>query len=136
MGKAREYQAYIADPTEMHARTMQLRKFFGIKPNEKFDINAAAEKLNHLVDILPHDKKTHPITGLRQYLTAIDVDPKNFANLLNKFWGVVPAGVAIGELNNNSEPTNQYKDGGSIHNWREVEVPHKKNQLSGWLDKL
>ncbi len=28
------------------------------------------------------------------------------------------------------------KDGGQIHNWREVEVPHKKNQLSGWLDKL
>ncbi len=28
------------------------------------------------------------------------------------------------------------KNGGQIHNWREVEVPHKKNQLSGWLDKL
>ena len=28
------------------------------------------------------------------------------------------------------------KDGGQIHNWREVEVPHTKNQLSGWLDKL
>ncbi len=28
------------------------------------------------------------------------------------------------------------KDGGQIHNWREEEVPHKKNQLSGWLDKL
>lgn len=28
------------------------------------------------------------------------------------------------------------EDGGQIHNWREVEVPHTKNQLSGWLDKL
>ena len=29
-----------------------------------------------------------------------------------------------------------WADGGEIHNWREVEVPHTKNQLSGWLDKL
>ena len=28
------------------------------------------------------------------------------------------------------------EDGGQIHNWREVEVPHTKNQLSGWLDNL
>lgn len=30
----------------------------------------------------------------------------------------------------------KFKGGGQIHNWREVEVPHTKNQLSGWLDKL
>ena len=30
----------------------------------------------------------------------------------------------------------KFKGGGQIHNWREVKVPHKKNQLSGWLDKL
>jgi hypothetical protein len=135
MGKDRAFQAYIADPTEMHARTMELRKHFGIKPNEKFDVNDATKKLNKLSSLLKGNFK-QPITGLKEYMNVIDNDPQKFANLLNNFWGLVPAGITIGALNNNSEPTNQYEYGGSIHNWREVEVPHKKNQLSGWLDKL
>ena len=135
MGKDRAFQAYIADPTEMHARTMELRKHFGIKPDEKFDVNDATKKLNKLSSLLKGNFK-QPITGLKEYMNVIDNDPQKFANLLNNFWGLVPAGITIGALNNNSEPTNQYEYGGSIHNWREVEVPHKKNQLSGWLDKL
>jgi len=135
MGENKAFQAYIADPTEMHARTMELRKHLGIKPGEKIDLNDATKKLNKLSSLLKGNFK-QPITGLKEYMNVIDNDPQKFANLLNKFWGVVPAGITIGALNNNSEPTNQYEYGGSIHNWREVEVPHKKNQLSGWLDKL
>ena len=37
---------------------------------------------------------------------------------------------------NSKLKSKKYEYGGSIHNWREVEVPHTKNQLSGWLDKL
>jgi hypothetical protein len=111
MGKDRAFQAYIADPTEMHARTMELRKHFGIKPDEKFDVNDATKKLNKLSSLLKGNFK-QPITGLKEYMNVIDNDPQKFANLLNKFWGVVPAGVAVGALNNNSEPTNQYENGG------------------------
>ena len=240
MGKDRAFQAYIADPAEMHARTMELRKHLRIKPGEKIDLNSATQKLNKLSALLKGNFK-QPVNGLKEYMNVIDNDPQKFANLLNKFWGVVPAGMTIGALNNNSEPTDQYKNGGDttdynfpawqladpirasyhvvnpeqfhgpdtykypnhmtfsdesmystpehmgghwtelkngkwqfqpsqwniqnaggkqnflnwwnetegkqgskikfkgggqIHNWREVEVPHKKNQLSGWLDKL
>lgn len=136
MGKERAYQAYIADPTEMHARTMELRKHFGITPDMKFDENSAADLLERLYKTAELKENKHPITGLRQYLTALDGKPQNFANILNNFWGVLPVGLTIGALNNNQNKPNQYKDGGQIHNWREVKVPHKKNQLSGWLDKL
>lgn len=135
MGENKAFQAYIADPTEMHARTMELRKHLGIKPGEKIDLNSATQKLNKLSRLLKGNFK-QPITGLKEYMNVIDNDPQKFANLLNNFWGLVPAGITIGALNNNSEPTNQYEYGGSIHNWRDVKVPHKKNQLSGWLDKL
>ncbi len=111
MGKDRAFQAYIADPTEMHARTMELRKHFGIKPNEKFDVNDATKKLNKLSSLLKGNFK-QPITGLKEYMNVIDNDPQKFANLLNKFWGVVPAGMTIGALNNSSGPANQYENGG------------------------
>jgi hypothetical protein len=117
MGENRAFQAYIADPTEMHARTMELRKHLGIKPGEKIDLNSATQKLNKLSRLLKGNFK-QPITGLKEYMNVIDNDPQKFANLLNKFWGVVPAGLVVGALNNNSEPTNQYRYGGSIHNWR------------------
>jgi hypothetical protein len=136
MGDMRASQAYFANPTEMHARTMELRKYFGIKPDKIIDVNTAEKMINKLNNLPYHNYRKHPITGLHSYLNVIDYNPQKFANLLNKFWGVVPAGMTIGALNNNSEPTDQYRYGGSIHNWREVEVPHTKNQLSGWLDKL
>ena len=34
MGEAKSYQAYLADPTEMHARIMQLREEFEMSPNK------------------------------------------------------------------------------------------------------
>ncbi len=40
------------------------------------------------------------------------------------------------DVNKLSPLNDYYEDGGSIHNWRDVKVPHKKNQLSGWLDEL
>ena len=40
------------------------------------------------------------------------------------------------DVNKLSPLNDYYEDGGSIHNWRDVKVPHTKNQLSGWLDKL
>lgn len=103
MGRKRAYQAYLADPTEQHARIMELRYDLGITPNYKMDLEDA-EKVLKWID--EGGSKIDP-----KFLNVIDKDPKKLADLFNRFWMAPAATIGAGALQEKSE----YKTGGNIN---------------------
>lgn len=109
LGKERSYQAYLADPTEVHARIMELRKHFNLTPDIKITEDMAKKMIDDLKSNSPIDKKG--------FLNVIDNDPKKLANLFNRLWAVPPAIIAGEQIQNQNDNKKQYSKG-------------------GWLDKL
>jgi hypothetical protein len=104
MGKERAYQAYLADPTEMHARIMELRYDFNIPPGYKMDVDHATKILNF---IEKGGTKIDP-----KFLNVVGHDPKKLADLFNRFWAVPPAAVVgAGALQQDSQPQQQAQGG-------------------------
>ena len=110
MGKERAHQAYLADPTEQHARIMQLRNDFDLKPDMVIDENYA----NTMMDKI--DKGATSID--HRFLNVINRDPKKLANLFNKFWAVPPAVIG-------AAATQENKNGGYI--------PQAQNGIEGTM---
>jgi hypothetical protein len=88
MGQQRAYQAYLADPTEQHARIMELRKQLNITPGYEMDLEDA-EKVFYWVEA--GGSNIDP-----NFLNVIDRDPKKLAELFNKFWMAPAAAVGAG----------------------------------------
>jgi hypothetical protein len=104
MGKERAYQAYLADPTEMHARIMELRYDFNMPPDYKMDVDHARKILKF---IEKGGTKIDP-----KFLNVIERDPKKLADLFNRFWAVTPAAVVgAGALQKDSQPQQQAQGG-------------------------
>ena len=126
MGDYRAFRGYMANPTEMHARTMELRRFFNITPDQFVTDDFAKQMVDYLKHLRNTKKNTQqPITGLGFYLDALDNDPQKVSTVFNKLWGVVPAAVAgtaipsIGKTNNNqSQATGGYTMKNNNQSWR------------------
>jgi len=104
MGKERAYQAYLADPTEMHARIMELRYDFNMPPDYKMDVDHARKILKF---IEKGGTKIDP-----KFLNVIERDPKKLADLFNRFWAVTPAAVVgAGALQKDSQIQQQAQGG-------------------------
>lgn len=101
MGKQRAYMAYLGNPTEQHARIMELRKGLGLKPNEVVTPDYAKE-IGDWID--SGGSGIDP-----RFLDVIDRDPKKLANLFNELWVAVPA-VGVG-----AAALQQEKKGGGIY---------------------
>jgi hypothetical protein len=122
MGKERAYMAYLADPTEQHARIMELRHGLDLSPDFVMDEGTASRVIDW---IDKGDSKIDP-----KFLDVIDRDPKKLAALFNNFWAISPY-ITLGGLgaygykqyNNQAE----YQKGGQ---------KRLKKQKSGWLDNL
>lgn len=108
MGEARAHQAYLADPTEVHARIMELRKHLGITPETVVNEKYANEVIDYL-KALPENKRPIDI----KLLNVIKGDPKKLSNLFNKLWAASPYAIpAAGVLG----ASQQKKQGGQT-NW-------------------
>jgi hypothetical protein len=91
MGNKKADQAYLSDPTEVHARIMELRKHFNLTPETTTKVTTEeAEKM---------------LTAIKKYKTPIDAnfakvvnnDPDKLKYLFKRLWAV-PAVVATSEL--------------------------------------
>lgn len=99
MGKENADFGYLSDPTEVHARIMELRKHFGLKPGEM----VTPEKANQMMGSVFYGD-----TPVSKKFGEIFQDEGSFANMFNKLWGVAPVAVGAGTL------MNQKKQGGPI----------------------
>ena len=90
LGKKRKYQAYLADPTEQHARIMELRKYLGHTPDFVSTPEYAQKVMNHL-SAMPRHKRPIDSEG---FFKVIDNDPQKLSNMFNRLWGVTPVAVA------------------------------------------
>lgn len=108
LGGVNAYYAYLASPTEVHARIMQLRKHFDLKPGQDVTPKMAHNILTEV------SKGTTPVT---KNFTRLFDDAGSFANLFNSLRVMVPiAGAAgLGALS-------QEQDGGYI----EMELSDKE----------
>ena len=113
MGKERDYNAYISNPTEMHARIMEIRKHFGLTPDDVIDGKRAHSMMKELME-MPDNKRPVDIYSMSK---AVGSSPKAFANLMNNMWAVPAvgaAGLAVKEKKQGSKdmkPLIKYKDG-------------------------
>jgi hypothetical protein len=109
---------YLADPTEVHARIMELRKHFDLKPGDDIDLNMAGSMLTEV------RKGTTRVEKLFAYLFE---DPSQFANLFNSLRVVAPIAGATGlglaaqeqdggyiEIELSDEEIEEYRKGGYI----------------------
>ena len=114
LGKKRKYQAYLADPTEQHARIMELRKYLGHTPDFVSTPEYAQKVMNHL-SAMPRHKRPIDSEG---FFKVFDNDPQKLSNMFNRLWGVTPvvvAGAAAASKKQDAQPTMQeYKLGGYI----------------------
>jgi hypothetical protein len=107
MGKERAYQAYLADPTEQHARIMELRYQLDITPDYIMD----EKKAKSVIDWIESGYSTVD----SKFLNVIDRDPKKLAELFNKFWMAPPAIIGTGVVGagvmQDSQPEQQSQGG-------------------------
>ena len=102
MDAKRASKAYMTNPTEIHARIMEVRKHFDLNPDDFIDNKRAAEMFNNLSD---------------SFKEAIGNSPANLKKLLNKLAGVAaPIGTGT-VLANKGEGS--YKNGGWLDNFQE-----------------
>ena len=106
IGEEANYLGYLANPTEVHARIMQLRKHFNLKPSQKINDNKAHEIL---MDV--YNNKTQ----VDRNFVGMFEDAASAKNLFNNLW-VAPAvgvGAATAVASGSKKPQGM-KTGGFI----------------------
>jgi hypothetical protein len=93
MGKENAYKGYFADPTETHAKIMEIRKAFNMTPEQSKNLTTSQAK--NIMNILDRGENVTNINPT--FLDVIDRDPKKLAYLFNRLWAV-PAVAAASQL--------------------------------------
>lgn len=101
LGRKRSYLAYLADPTEQHARIMELRKYLGHTPDFVATPEYAQKVINR-INNLPI--KNQPID--KNFFKVIDNDPQKLSDMFNRLWGAAPLGIV------GASATQEYEKGG------------------------
>jgi hypothetical protein len=105
IGRENAISGYLANPTEVHARIMQLRKALNMTPEQSKNVTPGqAKNIINIIDKAPDQTFVDP-----KFLNIIDRDPKKLAYLFNRLWAVPPAAVAASQLQ-------EQKQGGQT-NW-------------------
>ena len=100
MTKADAYKAYLADPTEVHARIMELRKHF--KHDPKASLNMTPAEAQDIMDKVKNmSPKKRPVNP--EFFKIIKDDPIKLSKLFNRLWATVPIAGAAYLGNNNYE---------------------------------
>jgi hypothetical protein len=94
MGRENAISGYLANPTEVHARIMQLRKALNMTPEQSKNVTPGqAKNIINIIDEAADQTFVDP-----KFLNIIDRDPKKLAYLFNRLWAVPPAAVAASQL--------------------------------------
>jgi hypothetical protein len=88
-GKKAAYQTYLADPTEQHARIMELRKYFNLTPEQTITPEDAQNMINEL-NLLSNKKRPVDVRGLVGFLNKIDNNPTKLSDRFNRLWATAP----------------------------------------------
>jgi len=109
MGKEKAYNAYISNPTEMHARVMEVRKHFGLTPDDVIDEDRAR---NMMIKIMEMPSRKRPV-DIHTMSKTLGDSPKALANLMNKMWAVPAVGAAgvAAQQKKNGAKLIKYKNG-------------------------
>ena len=100
---------YYADPTEVHARIMQTRHYFGLTPETHVTPKMAEDMLKII------EKGNTPIKS--KFPSVFD-DYKKAANLFNKLPAVVPVAVGVGALGAAGDTKQEQKNGGWLNKYK------------------
>ena len=104
------YRAYISNPTEVHARIMELRKQYNIKPD--------TEITDELINRIAADQRNWNITG-KNTIGGLHRDggkSKEQARAsLKKLFKILPAATGVGIGLNNNAPTELKRKGGIFY---------------------
>lgn len=110
MGKEEAKLAYLGDPTEIHARIMELRRQAGMTP--EVSKNITPEQAFRIINYLKNNPKQSAVDA--RFFNVIDNDPKKLAKLFRELWAI-PATVGIGAgayQQFNQKPQGTYQYGG------------------------
>lgn len=103
---SKRHDAYYKDPTEVHARIMELRYLNNLKPGQKVTEDMARDIIKKT------NKSLNPMyNGKKAMLKILGNDPKKLSKLMNRLWAVTPLAVATGA----AAASQQRQDGGNIH---------------------
>lgn len=91
MGEQNANLGYLADPTEVHARIMELRQLMKMTPEQS--VMVTPEKAQNIIRSIENPKNAKFIDP--KFLDVIDKDPKKLAALFNRLWAA-PAATALG----------------------------------------
>jgi hypothetical protein len=104
--KSKRYE-YLSDPTEVHARVMELRKFFNLTPSDKISTKKGQEILDKIIKVE---------TPVEDDFADLFKDGKALSNIMNKSLAVAPIagisglGIAAGASEKaHGGPLNQYQ---------------------------
>jgi hypothetical protein len=124
--------AYLSNPTEVHARIMELRRHNNLTPSDYVDENMAKKFLEQI--------KNKEISGGKEFATVLKNDPKTLSKLMNDLYNIsIPLGVGIGGASllknpyKEESPIGGYKMGGEFELGDEVdEVTMKELKKLGF----
>ena len=112
--------AYLANPTEVLSRVMELRRHNNLTPSDYVDEDMAKHYLKQI--------ENGEITGGKNFATVLKNDPKTLSKLMNDLYNIaIPLGVGIGGaalLKNpykEESPIGGYKMGGEFELGDEVD---------------
>lgn len=95
MGKTESFKAYLSDPTEVHARIMELRKYLNLTPQQSINITKSdAKQIIDEIKSLP--KNQSPVS--KEFFNVLSEDEDTAAYKLSKLfkrlWAATPAAAA------------------------------------------
>lgn len=134
MGNKKTYEAYMSDPTEVHARIMELRKHFNLTPKSTQEITTEEAK-----KILKAIKKSKtPIDST--FADVVNNDPDKLKYLFKRLWaapiataGAVGTASMLANPFEGSDGLQQQKKGGATKNFIELELP--KNEIQDYINQ-
>lgn len=104
MGSQKARLGYLANPTEQHARIMELRYLFKFTPDYKVTLTDAEK----ILDMITKGKTSvEP-----DFVLIVNKDPKRLAKLFNEFWATIPA---LPLIYPQSEPPAEFRNGGTVY---------------------
>jgi hypothetical protein len=134
MGKKKAYKAYMTNPTEVHARIMELRKHFNLTPKSTKEITT--EQAKKILDAIKKSKT--PVD--EDFANVINNDPDKLKNLFKGLWaapiataGAVGTAAMLANPFEGSDGLQQQKKGGVANNYIELELP--KNQIQDYINQ-
>jgi predicted chitinase/LysM repeat protein/GH24 family phage-related lysozyme (muramidase) len=116
-----EYMGYLADPTEVDARIMQLRKQFNLTPEES--VKMTSEKAQKIMNTVKSLSKKEQVVEPK-FFDIIGNNPEKLAFLFRRLWGVVPVAGTAGLLNSKEK-----KQGGATNDYVELDLTPEEIQV-------